>query len=303
MAGTPPLPISIIIPAYGRQDTLLRALRSVVTQDAPPAEIIVVDDGSEPPIDVSGCDTGTIPLTVLRHETNRGAAAARNTGMRSAKSEWISFLDSDDHLMPSSLAKRWELISAQTGEGLTVFACGWVVQDKAGRTLGTRLPREANRPDQFASGCWFSPGSCVVMNRKAVLDTGIWQDEELNRFEDLDWFLSLSLRGAILRTLPLIAVAIERHRSQSPEKVERTARAIMDKWRRTSSDRRLLRRLRAYLDVECAAANHFAGRRFRALAFWARSLLAVPRLSLHLSPAWETDTETPQRFVSGPKTS
>ena len=64
-----------------------------------------------------------------------------------------------------------------------------------------------------------------------------------------------------------------------------------------------LTRLRAYLDVECAAANHFAGRRFRALAFWARSLLAVPRLSLHLSPAWETDTETPQRFVSGPKTS
>src|SRR5690606_21609324 len=140
MAGLPPVPISIIIPAYGRQETLLRALTSVVAQDAPPAEIIVVDDGSEPPIDVSGCDTGTIPLTVLRHETNRGAAAARNTGMRASKSEWISFLDSDDHLLPSSLARRWDLLSQQADEGLTVFACGWVVQDRSGKTLDTRLP-------------------------------------------------------------------------------------------------------------------------------------------------------------------
>ncbi len=291
MAGLPPVPISIIIPAYGRQETLLRALTSVVAQDAPPAEIIVVDDGSEPPIDVSGCDTGTIPLTVLRHETNRGAAAARNTGMRASKSEWISFLDSDDHLLPSSLARRWDLLSQQADEGLTVFACGWVVQDRSGKTLDTRLPREASRPDEFASGCWFSPGSCIVMNRKAVLDAGIWQDEELRRFEDLDWFLSLSLLGAKLRTLPLIAVAIERHRSQSPEKVERTAEAIMDKWHRSGTDRQLLRRLRAYLDIECAAANHFAGRRLRALAFWARSLLALPRLSLHLSPAWDVNAE------------
>ncbi len=291
MAGLPPVPISIIIPAYGRQDALLRALASVVAQDASPAEIIVVDDGSEPAIDLSACDTGTISLTVLRHETNRGAAAARNTGMRAAKSDWVSFLDSDDHLLPSSLAARWDLIREQAGEGLTVFACGWVVQDKSGKEIDIRLPREASRPDQFASGCWFSPGSCVVMNRKAVLETGIWQDEHLRRFEDLDWFLALSLQGAKLRTLPLIAVAIERHRSQSPQKVEQTAETIMEKWRRSGSDRQLLRRLRAYLDIECAAANHFAGRRFRALAFWARSLLAVPRLTLHLSPAWEVKTE------------
>lgn len=89
----------------------------------------------------------------------------------------------------------------------------------------------------------------------------------------------------------MIAVAIERHRSQSPQKVEQTAETIMDKWRRSGSDRQLLRRLRAYLDIECAAANHFAGRRFRAAAFWARSLLAVPRLTLHLSPAWEVKAE------------
>lgn len=285
------LPLSIVIPAFGRPQGVARALASIAAQDVLPAEVIVVDDGSTPPLDVGSVEMGGIPLVVLRHERNRGAAAARNTGMLAASTEWISFLDSDDRLLPDTLGERWNLLvkqQAQEPDSLTVFACGWEDRDTAGKVLGTRLPREASEPRDFASGCWFSPGSCVVMNRQVILDTGILQDESLRRFEDLDWFLALALRGMRLRTLPLVAVAVERQRSQSPEAVERVAAAILAKWSGATDDEELLSRLRAYLHLECAAASHFAGRPLRALGFWARSLMAAPRLSLHLSPAWET---------------
>jgi glycosyltransferase involved in cell wall biosynthesis len=284
------LPLSIVIPTYGRSEHLARALGSIVAQDVHPAEIIVVDDGSTPALDLTDVDTGGVPIVVVRHERNRGAAAARNTGLRTARSDWVSFLDSDDHLLPRSLGQRWNLFvkrQAQETDLLTVFACGWEDRDLDGTRLGERVPREASNPREFASGCWFSPGSCIIMNRLAVLETGITQDETLRRFEDLDWFLALSLRGMRLRTLPLVAVAIERQRTQSPERVEAISETIIRKWRAATNDSALISRLRAYLYLECAAANHFAGRRLRAFGFWLRSLAASPRLSLHLSPAWE----------------
>ncbi|MCC7253452.1 glycosyltransferase, partial [Hyphomicrobium sp.] len=233
-----------------------------------------------------------LPLTFLHHASNRGPAAARNTGLRAAGTEWVSFLDSDDHLLPQSLEARWRLVAEQhvTAPPLTAFACGWAEEDENGRVVAHRLPRAASGPRAFASGCWFSPGSCVIMNRQAILDAGIFQDERLRRLEDVDWFLDLAMRGTELRTLPLVGTVLERRRTQPPDLLERSARTIMEKWQDRTDDADLLARLSAYVDLECAAAHYYAGRWPSAAFYLARSLRAFPRLSLHFSPGWDTLT-------------
>jgi glycosyltransferase involved in cell wall biosynthesis len=283
------LPMTIIMPVFGRPEQLARALSSIATQPDLPFEVIVVDDCSAPPVSIDPATIGGLTVRVIRQPENRGPAAARNAGIMAAQTEWISFLDSDDWLLPGTLGSRWRMVSenqASKPDPLAFYACGWIDVDQDGQPLASRMPRQGTNSRDFASGCWFSPGSCVIMNGRAIRDAGVLQDEALRRFEDFDWFLALGLRGFRLAIQDIVGVAIERARTQTPARVEAVAGTIRRKWRTLIADRAMLRQLSAYLDVECAAAHHFAGNRFRAAFFLARSLMTVPRLSLQLSPGW-----------------
>src|SRR6185436_1915261 len=97
--------VSVIIPTLNRPVFLQAALRSVLCQTSKDFEVLVVDDGST--IDVfpilKGLDDGRIRY--FRHESNRGEAAARNTGIRNARGAYVAFLDDDDEWLPEKL--RW----------------------------------------------------------------------------------------------------------------------------------------------------------------------------------------------------
>lgn len=86
--------VSVIIPTYNRAHCVSEAIDSVLSQDPPPDEVIVIDDGStdsSPEVLASYGDQ----ITVIRQE-NGGAGAARTAGLRRASGDWITFLDSDD---------------------------------------------------------------------------------------------------------------------------------------------------------------------------------------------------------------
>ncbi len=88
------LGISVVIPTYNRAHLVTRAVESVLNQTKPPAEIIVVDDGSQ--------DDTRQQLAVFKkqvryiHQPNQGAPVARDTGVKAASANWVAFLDSDD---------------------------------------------------------------------------------------------------------------------------------------------------------------------------------------------------------------
>jgi glycosyltransferase involved in cell wall biosynthesis len=99
---------SVVIPAYNRRSTIGNAIQSVLAQPARDLEVIVVDDGSSD-------DSSAVVLRMahsesrirlIRHKANRGAQAARNTGIQAARGEWVAFLDSDDTWVPNSLNVR-----------------------------------------------------------------------------------------------------------------------------------------------------------------------------------------------------
>jgi glycosyltransferase involved in cell wall biosynthesis len=95
---------SVVIPAFNRERELPRAVSSCLAQEYPSLEVIVVDDGSNDATVQSVSGFPDPRLRVIRHTVNRGQGAARNTGVRSAKGDWVVSLDSDDELLPDALA-------------------------------------------------------------------------------------------------------------------------------------------------------------------------------------------------------
>ena len=91
--------ISVVIPAYNRPSLLQEAINSVVSQSYANWELIVVDDGSNPPLSMSEVKTLLGNKGVfLRHDSSRGVARAKNAGLKKATGEIITILDDDDLL-------------------------------------------------------------------------------------------------------------------------------------------------------------------------------------------------------------
>jgi glycosyltransferase involved in cell wall biosynthesis len=264
------LPISLLIPVYGRQELFDQAVASVLCQTRLPAELVIVDDGSPEPIRLGeGVARSGLQVNLVRHPVNRGVAAARNTAMQIARSDWISFLDSDDRLTPDSLEFRWSKIeNTHVNGSLVAYGCGWIEDDPV-RTAGRmRMPRPASSIRSFASGSWFSPGSCLLLPRQPLVQNGLFQDEALLRFEDYDWFLQLSLAGYSLRILDAYGVRIRRSRNANAQTNEKMARMILDKWGGGQLETEAYRRLRGYMMLECAASNFHAGNPARSAGFF-----------------------------------
>ena len=98
--------VSIIIPIYNTENELPRCMQSVQEQTFSDIEIILVDDGS---IDSCPqiCETlaSQDPRIRVLHNENRGAAFARNTGLKTAKGEYILYVDSDDYIQKDAIEK------------------------------------------------------------------------------------------------------------------------------------------------------------------------------------------------------
>jgi glycosyltransferase involved in cell wall biosynthesis len=109
--------ISVVIPLYNKGPHIAKTLDSVLAQTVPPAEIIVVDDGSTD----EGAEIvrGYLDRGVrLVRQDNQGVSAARNRGLHEAQSEHVAFLDADDWWMPNHIATLSRLMEAYPHAGL-----------------------------------------------------------------------------------------------------------------------------------------------------------------------------------------
>jgi glycosyltransferase involved in cell wall biosynthesis len=102
---------SVVIPLYNKLAFVADAIRSAASQNPPPLEIIVIDDGST---DGSGDLVASlhVPTVRLLRQSNAGVAAARNAGIAVAQGEWICFLDADDLYLPGFLSALRKLQAA-----------------------------------------------------------------------------------------------------------------------------------------------------------------------------------------------
>jgi glycosyltransferase involved in cell wall biosynthesis len=112
--------ISVVIPTYNRGSLVARAVDSALRQNLPPAEIIVIDDGStDQTADVLARYGDSIRYVRQR---NGGASESRNNGVRLATSEWVAFLDSDDLWMEAHLESLGRAMMATGGKAVLYFS-------------------------------------------------------------------------------------------------------------------------------------------------------------------------------------
>lgn len=110
---------SIIIPTYNRAAYITKALNSVWMQTYRPIELLIVDDGSTDDTKnkiyewIVRHKTDELFITKYIHQENKGAPAARNTGIRNARGRYLQFLDSDDMLLPEKLTLQIDIMKRE----------------------------------------------------------------------------------------------------------------------------------------------------------------------------------------------
>lgn len=185
--------VAVIIPTYNHAHYLAAAIDSALAQTVPPAEVIVVDDGSR---DDPAAVTARYPTVKLIRQENQGLSAARNTGMRAADSEYLVFLDADDQLLPDALAKQLELFAQHPDCGMVYGSYCYV--DAVTREI-TPAPLFPPGEDPFAT---FLRCNCIgmhatVMYRADRLEAVGAFDASLRACEDYDAYLRMSRNYAI----------------------------------------------------------------------------------------------------------
>ena len=111
--------ISVIIPTYNRASTIAQCIESVISQTYPVDEIIIIDDHSTDDT-IKLLNKFGDKVSILSTEKQSGAQAARNIGIKAAKSDWIAFLDSDDEWLPNKIKEQIATLKTANNNLMTV---------------------------------------------------------------------------------------------------------------------------------------------------------------------------------------
>jgi glycosyltransferase involved in cell wall biosynthesis len=194
--------ISVIIPTYNHAQHLGEAIESVLSQDYPDMEVIVVDDGSSD--NTREVTTNYGGKIICVEQPNGGCALARNAGLNIATGEYIAFLDSDDSLLPGSLLIRAEYLDNHPQVGMV---CGDVIEvhDARNQRLKSLRVRPPKHPENFR---WETVEFCAtpssVMARRTCFETAGEFETTLRQGQDWHMWVRLALHtNMVYLTIPL----------------------------------------------------------------------------------------------------
>lgn len=193
--------VTVIIPSYNRGWVLKEAIDSVLSQDYPHVELIVVNDGSTD-------NTAQIlslygdKINVI-HQENRGVSAARNTGVSHAAGDYIAFLDSDDIWLPRKISVQIDFFNQYPRVEICQTEEVWI---RNGVRVNPKKKHKKPSGEIFLPSlklCLVSPSA--VMLQKSLFTRFGGFDEDLPACEDYDLWLRISCRQPIfLIDTPLI---------------------------------------------------------------------------------------------------
>ena len=208
--------VSTIIPVYNRPAMLREAIDSVLAQTYAPVEIIVVDDASTEPVVDSR-------VRVLRHDRNRGVGAARETGRKAARGQFIQYLDSDDLLLP----RKFELqVAGLTEHPECGASYGWTrVNDEPRPAKRTGEQIDTLFPSMLQSRWWHTP---TPLWRRDVIDkAGPWL--ALNTEEDWEYDARIAAQGVKLHYVADWVCQVRFHDEARLSRRGRSAEVLKDK--------------------------------------------------------------------------
>ena len=187
--------VSIIMPVFNRESIVGQAISSVLNQSYEDWELVCVDDcssdGSGSILDYHANIDSRI--RILRHSSNKGVSAARNTGLRVSSGQYIAFLDSDNVWHKDFLATMVHALSSN-GDALSAY-CGDYVSWSAGYFDDDAQPKNisAVRLGAFNRDKFFSKNFVdlnIIMHRRTEAIENMFR-EDMTRLVDWEYLLRL----------------------------------------------------------------------------------------------------------------
>lgn len=188
--------VSIIIPTYKGNTFLKRAINSALSQSYSNIEVIVVDDNNPDTQDrleterVMGAFIDNPMVRYIKHEKNKNGSAARNTGVKNSKGEYLAFLDDDDELLPSkieSMVSRLEDLPLEWGAAYSNYE---VIRPNGQRLHYGEKKEGALLKDALMRNLMIAAGSNLLV-RKSVFNELNGFDESFKRNQDLEFLVRL----------------------------------------------------------------------------------------------------------------
>jgi glycosyltransferase involved in cell wall biosynthesis len=291
--------VSIVTPSYNQAPFLEETMLSVLEQDYPRIEYVVVDDGS----------TDESPEIIRRYadrlawwtrQENAGQPAALNRGFAHTSGELLGFLNSDDTLLPGAVSAFVEAFGDDR-DLLLVYGDALTRQD--GREIGTLRARDWDPPELVRSGANPVPQQASMWRREAWELAGPF-DEGSFFFFEYELLVRLSVHGRAKRLERPLATFRLHPASKTVEpstaKAEDAARLADTFFTGTTFPSELrshARRGRASYHLRAAFVYYQAGRIARARRQFLRALLLEPRAFSRLHLLLFAKSLVPERIV------
>ena len=182
---------AVVIPTFNRPQWLRGAVRSVLNQSWRDFELIVVND--------AGCDISGVlqsfsdpRVRCESHASNRGLAAARNTGIRAAQADYVALLDDDDLYFPNHLETAARFIGPSAPVVYTdAVRAVWRRKDESYELIDRYVPYSMDFERHKLLCANIAPVNCFVFSRALAISAGLF-DESFGTLEDWEFWLRLS---------------------------------------------------------------------------------------------------------------
>ncbi|CAK8723154.1 MAG: Glycosyltransferase, GT2 family [Candidatus Electronema aureum] len=186
--------VSVIIATFNRNNYLKKAIESAKKQTYRNIEILVIDDNSDP---VLSEEVKKICLSegvdAIKNFRNKGGCGARNSGILSAKYNYIAFLDDDDVWLPNKLELQMEAFN-KTPNAVAVYCSQYGYYEDFDFLADKVKIKEIMLPIDFFRGLCPESTSLVVVKKEKAIAAGMF-DEKLMSFQDYDMWIKLSMLG------------------------------------------------------------------------------------------------------------
>lgn len=202
--------VSVVIPTCNRARLLPRAVQSVLDQDFQDLELIIVNDGSEDETFgvMRSLAKSDERVRLVSHSSNRGPSSALNSGIRSARGGYISFLDDDDEWLPGKLSAQVDLLDRSPPHVGAVYCWFYFVDAQTGKSFERDYSRVTVEGDisDYCLGLR-QPGCQSMLLLRAEAVSEIMFDETISFGCDIDFNVRLSKRYHY-RLLPQVGVRV-----------------------------------------------------------------------------------------------
>ena len=193
----PPEPlVSVIIPVFNREDLISRAIESVLLQDYPDYEIILIDDASsDNTVEKINKTINEGRIRLIKLNKRVGPAIARNIGIDLAIGTLVAFLDSDDSWRPNKLSRQVEAVQSSLDPTNTMCYCRLLIKRTQGQEV--RPSRAKGATETVGDYLFISDG--VILSSTIMLPTYLAAKvrfrDEFRGHEDWDFCLRLGQMG------------------------------------------------------------------------------------------------------------